>query len=683
MTIEQQVKDALVQAFAEQSTPGYSTSGVGQAFFRVWMKERGHAYFFLFRKNLRVTNIQFAELLALVSKNSWDVATGEMPTSLQFVSSEEFADTVQGLLEAFDTESSASEDLAEKSAELYTHLLRNTVVVDAFFGSCSVYLPPHLDVDLKSICGLSGYIHSCGRNVFLRNVTKVTEGHFLEALARYLKRFPPESKRIFFTVYAHEDFTEFDEEQRSKLRHGLDDVKIHVDKFFLGSVHLVDVLKKIRDRFQDDVAIPDPGDFRSQHRRLRQEADIDQDRTMWLISDFGIDQRHPAESRYLICYDQLFDNKNPFHIFDENKPAWVEHTTIPHTLIGAMINITLPHWPAGRVSGCDPFVGTGTTWLEATKFSDLSLRAADQDSLACLAARDNAEFFSMAPNRIKETVEQLMQVAKSLEGNSSVEGAHRAEADIRAGLLRAWIGLSASAAEERAREEIPERAHLIERLLLYVALRTNKRHAPGLRRGSEEWGKAFSHEASVLCKQMMELANLGERNREDAGNTLSISTGGYSRSVSFSSSSVARLYERAVRGDLPHVSDARELGGANQFDIIVTDPPYAFNTEGSPEDLARLYAHFLRAAIVSLKSDGQLVLCLPESSSIGKTPLRFTHRKIVTHQVLALAEEVNREVLLPARSLPGAPTIFGPPYFWASEKALRRSILHFRIRDPR
>lgn len=97
----EEVASAFKEAFNEQKVPDYGTSGLGQAFFRVWMKQRGHAFFFLFKKNLNVTNIQFAELLSLVSRYTKNQYTAEQAHSLQYVTSKDFAATVQNLIDAF------------------------------------------------------------------------------------------------------------------------------------------------------------------------------------------------------------------------------------------------------------------------------------------------------------------------------------------------------------------------------------------------------------------------------------------------------------------------------------------------------------------------------------------------------------------------------------------------------
>lgn len=689
-SLTDQIAAALEQAVIEQSIPGYETSGIAQAFFRVWMKDRGHAFYFLFRKNLRITNIQFGELLALASRHVTNRLTSAAPFSLQFVSSADFVATIGGLLNTFPM-SADPPAMARKLALLYAPLLENTIVVDALYGSCSMYLPPHLDLDLAAVCGLSGYIHSCGRNVFLRNVAKATPDHFFEALQRHLRCYPRGDKRIFFTVYAHEDFTNFDSELRRELVDGLDDVKIYVEKFFMGHTHLVDVLKQLRTRFHDEFAVPDPGDFRKVHERLRRESDVDQTRTMWLIADSNVTpDGQRGEDRYFICYDQLYDNKNPFQVFDENKPGWYEHTTIPHSLMAAMINITSPGWRESSVVVADPFCGTGTMWLEAVKHHELEAHGSDLSPLAVKAATDNALFFALDDLAVGEIGRLIELVGGELEGHPSARRdstetgvSDRTRARRLADRVRKWAADPSYLGADRARRVLDEEHDLVSRIVFYLVLRTYKRHAPGLERGAEEWGRAFAREAATLAWQMSMLAELkgrADRGTERADGLVEC-PGSYSLSVTISPKRLRRPVEAGfvglTSGDARNISEcAVQFGGYN---VIVTDPPYGFNTDEGPEQLASLYAEMLAGAIRALRPGGQLVVCLPERSNIGKVPVPFAQRNIITHQVLSLSFELGRNMVAPLRSNPGPASIFGPPFYWSSDRALRRAIVQFHF----
>jgi hypothetical protein len=99
-------------------------------------------------------------------------------------------------------------------------------------------------MDLTRICGLSGYIHSCGRIVFIRSTDKLTEPYIEDALSRTLARYPPKN-RLFLAAYAHEDFTSFDRPEAKRLKDGLDDVKLHLEKFYVAGEFLPKVLIKL------------------------------------------------------------------------------------------------------------------------------------------------------------------------------------------------------------------------------------------------------------------------------------------------------------------------------------------------------------------------------------------------------------------------------------------------------
>src|SRR5688500_7759228 len=68
------LKDRLAQVFATALRADRfdeQLQGTGESeFFRDWYRNYGQAYFVVFRKNLRVTNIQYAELLALLRCHS-------------------------------------------------------------------------------------------------------------------------------------------------------------------------------------------------------------------------------------------------------------------------------------------------------------------------------------------------------------------------------------------------------------------------------------------------------------------------------------------------------------------------------------------------------------------------------------------------------------------------------------
>jgi hypothetical protein len=336
------VRDALIKTLEKSFEKEPSQRGgrrfSSSKFFKRWFTSDGTAYHFLFKKNLRVTNIQFAELISLIRCHARPKDGTEIG-ELQFVTTNRFRNWLDSIISTFNAEKDKKP--LRHIVDLYGSIIARTIIVDPHFTSSFVCVSKYLELDLLPICAYSGYIHSCGRNVFIRKIDKTKKEHLFESLDVFLKRYTKKANKIFFAVYAHEDFSSFDRSDESNLRDGLDEVKIHVEKFFMGQERLVSVLREMKTRYNGRLEIPDPGDFREKHEEFRNHKGVDPNRTLWLIRDYSIEGKTLKQGgdEYFICYEQMWKNENPFHVFDENKPAWISHTTIPHTLLGAMINI--------------------------------------------------------------------------------------------------------------------------------------------------------------------------------------------------------------------------------------------------------------------------------------------------------------------------------------------------------
>jgi hypothetical protein len=66
-----------------------------KTFFNSWFREYGKAYTFVYKQNLRVTNIQQVELLVLLKK----FCSAENKDALFFISSKEFVDKIEKIIE--------------------------------------------------------------------------------------------------------------------------------------------------------------------------------------------------------------------------------------------------------------------------------------------------------------------------------------------------------------------------------------------------------------------------------------------------------------------------------------------------------------------------------------------------------------------------------------------------------
>ena len=149
---------------------------------------------------------------------------------------------------------------------------------------------------------------------------------------------------------------------------------MYIEKFYMGSEPLSNVIKNLIKEFENKLVVPQPGDFIKAQKEISKTTGIDKTHAIWLIVDRNIRNKElqPGDDRFFICYDQIVKNNNPLHYFNEEKPAWISSTTIPHDLAGALINITMPFWANGKtISLADPFVGTGTIFLESLKFENI------------------------------------------------------------------------------------------------------------------------------------------------------------------------------------------------------------------------------------------------------------------------------------------------------------------------
>ena len=338
----------------------------------------------------------------------------------------------------------------------------------------------------------------------------------------------------------------------------------------------------------------------------------------------------------------------------------------------------------------EPFVGTGTIWLESLKFERVKAVCSDIAVETILLVRDNLDFFRQDVEALDVLVKQLTQLQRhpeSVDHPSQEELLH-----YRGNIIGAYewarehIGLLTSdhPTDRVKLFEMLSGKALFDRVVFYVALRTQLRHMAAFERESEDWATAFFHELQELNEQITKLAKLRlrERNSKAKGHagleSMAFFQGRYSVSCSMSvdtlsSCSETHLHQSIKRGDVCNLPK-------DTFDIIVTDPPYGFNTDGDAFEFAKLWTKALRSILLALKDGGQLVLCLPERSHTGRQVQVFTQRGFVTHQILLLANTLDRELIRPADLVPWPGQMFRPPFYWESERALRRAILHFYVR---
>jgi hypothetical protein len=687
-------------------------------FFKKWVVGAGCGYFFVFKKNLRVTNIQFAELLSLVRHQLEKQIDGRV----QFCTADAFTHMVDELVETFlpfEPGKRRAVDERERRyyllATLYADLFKSSVIVDTFYGSCGIFVPPGVSLDIQDICTYAGYVWSCGRSIFTRKTHKAMRWELEERIREFFKKYPISPKRVHFAVLSHEDFPEWKGGGQALsgeeiYADGINDVKVHLEKCFMGAERLVSVLDKLKHEFVDELLIAAPSHYPGTGATAP-EPDLDLTKRWWLIVDRSIDgdSAQPSGDKYYICYEQLFVNESPYGIFDENKPAWTSHTTIPHSLMAAMINITTPHWPRDRpLRLLDPFAGTGTAFLEAIKFENIIPLCRDASHMTELLVRDNIMFFNFERIQIDELMLQLRAVLKDIpEDGTEVdfkEASKRSksfQAYERAyGMYRALEAKDAGGVNEHVfsfdftgsfvadlKVRLPA---FFDRLLFYLLLRENLRHASGYIRHTKEHGPMFHKEAAQLLLQMERLMKL-KRQVEGASPPEGAPPAdparrvvAYQHSCSVACSAnpgfADRLTEGVNLGSYVQIGDARDLKDMGPFDVIVTDPPYGFNTDDDLEGMADLYSKMFRTFLRELADPGQIVFCVPERSYIGRQLSYFTRPEFITQMLFIAAGKEDCDIVKLPVVLRVPKGLFAAPYYWESERALRRSILHFVVK---
>lgn len=670
-----------------------------------WFRERGKPCYFLFRKHLGVTNTQYVELFSLIQSLSSIGGTKEVSDCFLFRTADDLKTTLTETINSLlDEDESKREEMIKGFADNYSDAFSRTAAIDLFYCSCAVFLPPEIDIDLEKLCAQSGYIHSAGYSIYIRNIKKARKHDLLQSVSAYLQASSAQ-RPIPFVVYSHEDFDEYDNHASDQIRRGIDSTKLYIEKMSLGSNRLGDVVYSISLMFPDDLDVPRPGSYKAEHKFENSES------TLWLIGDKSISSNnilYPGSQRYYICYHQIAKNASPLYYFDENKPAWKSHTTLPHTLTAALINSTLPH--DKQKSICDPFGGTGTTWLEVKRIIPKSkILSIDNSELSPILVQDNMHFFLMPSHQLGALLQDLGDLLDFLkiksknkeEGRGLVSTGIKQTSLIKSGefklnvvnkyenALRFVEQLRVSQPDEEQEFDINKDnilPHLVSgtllcRLLFYVALRDKFRYDSAYKRGSMNKGDGFKKALEEMIGQIKMLHDsklkIDDIDRNKYGDSEFVRTSGkYSNDLISSlflsdASSLQHTFSEEVK-----VGDARNLK-PDSLDIIICDPPYGFNTNEDAKKLATLYSEFISSCLRALRPAGHLIIVLPAESYTGKQLPYCTNIGLFTGQILAKSRVHKRKLFVPVSGIPDLR--LRAPYYWEAERALRRSILHFRV----
>jgi hypothetical protein len=115
-------------------------------------------------------------------------------------------------------------------------------------------------------------------------------------------------------------------------------------------------------------------------------------------------------------------------------------------------------------------------------------------------------------------------------------------------------------------------------------------------------------------------------------------------------------------------------------DIVLTDPPYGFNTQdGGTEEIKRFYSELVPALIKATKKRGQLMVSLPAFAKNGKQIPFYQTRESVARQIVGCTEAARRRIIQTVETVPSDRALFRLPWYWGSTSTIERRIVHFIV----
>jgi len=665
------------KSILKESFKVYIKSG---SFFEKWFKENSTPYYFTFKLNLSRTNIQYGEFKALIKSNITDISgDNSVGKRIQIHTVKMLNDSIAKIISAinFPIEEYRHYLKINKSGTKYDHDLENTleslvnnywellsctIVIDTLYGSCCLFVPPNLQIDIVSIMAFGGYLNTCGELVYIRNFNKANKTVFFDLLEKSINK--STTVKSIFNVFSHEDFTHTMYEN-----HNIEHLKIHLDKFYFDSKPLSAILVELKEVFKDKLEV-----MLSYDNSIRDNS-LD---SFWMVKDCStssIDIKVAGIENYFICYKQILKNDSQLHVFNENKPAWKSNTSIPQTLIGAMINLAFGdlYFNKENIVIIDPFAGTGTTILELIKLVDrynLEIYGSDLDVSFPILLDDNMKILAM-------NAKEIIILIENLEKENWINDYHK--------LLENIEELNLS--RENEEFEIPKikinkfkELPFIERIYIYIYFLVRINYTKSIERKNSEFRNTFFNEKSKLVRRLNELKEIMEHEEITAhkfnslSNSFKIVKGRFSSKIVLKSEIFLNFkLENNIFGGY----DFRQLK-ADSYDLIIGDPPYGFNMTHEIENLLKLYSDMAEVFVRSIKRGGQIILALPDRSYSGKHSPWFTHKEMVLTRFNFEAFKQNKSMISYTEINPSK-EIFNPPFYWEAQKALRRSIIQMKF----
>ncbi|MCF8307420.1 MAG: hypothetical protein K9I68_00270 [Bacteroidales bacterium] len=613
-----------------------------------------NSYLFVFFKSTEKTDIQKGELLALI----------EMQHNNVIIESSEIEN-----LEGENDLKFTNNSIIDKN--------RDKILVIFLSQSAIVYTSVRLDI--KEIIRRSGYIHSCGKFIFLSKWDNLKIKEITNDITAFFKKEQQEYKVLFYK--------ESDNPIKNKLEGLLiDDKRYHIENYHFNTAQ-----QKIEMSLENNIKKHGKG-FKSGNEKI------------FIIKEKGIDNSSPSVLSNLyndrniidfaIGYLSEYKKDNPIHELDEvkeMKPFWSGIFTTPHRLMNAMINLAKLDETSTVL---DPFCRTGTISIEA---SQIGCKSISSDIFGSQGAKDNYDFLCSGYKFFKNTVEKIDNQIDNNELNEELQNK---------------IG---DGIKDNNRQGLPvadnDVAFKIEnfskRLHFYILRRyemENRRGSSFIKqqnrksRDKNDNGKNLPNEVDfiksyiknskntfdyTLCGKQLKLFEEQYRKTNEPVLNLDVDTSGCFTDGNYLTKRVGYINKSAENNIYPvfkinDICDKKDFYNIAEstIDAVVTDPPYGYGEGIDKEKVEEIYKSLVEKSFYWLKPFGYLIICALDKVKTGrKENLLFTENILEIINDIAKKENVEfliNDVLSTNKHLKNI-------YYWKSKYALNRSIIALQI----
>ncbi|KJF41833.1 site-specific DNA-methyltransferase [Draconibacterium sediminis] len=596
-----------------------------------------NSYLFVFNRSFEKTDISKGELISLLELQQKDVL-------IRTKTVEEL--TSEGNRISFNNQIFVDEN---KDFTYIIFLSQSAIVLSSF------------KFDIKDIIRRSGYIHSCGKFLFISKWADLQIDDILEDVTSFCKKENEWHNTVFYKKTENEVNNKLD----SLL---IDDRRYHIgnDSFNIASNNLQSKLNSVESSLklkpnEEHIFI-----FLEKGKVHDYSAlsELYEDRN---VIDYGV------------CYLSEYKKDNPIHEMDnlkELKPFWAGIFTTPHRLMNAMLNIAKVEKDSIVL---DPFCHTGTLAIEA---SQMGCKVIASDLFGTNGAKDNYDFFCNGAQNFNSIIGEITEHLNNVTLTKQFQA-----------LIPENIKLNAQGLPETTGDVNDRIKSLSERLYYYILRRYSMENLRGAELGVEgqrdfvnNYIRPFQEDKyepgfSMFGKQLElfenEFAITGEPIVSFDNNNKKYFTDSY-----YTSKRVGYI-NNCFRTDYPIFLKNNICGNIESYGIeessinaVVTDPPYGYGEGLEMNEVRDIYSSLIDKSITWLKSGGYLVFCALDKVKTGRTrDLLFTEDILDIVNIVAKRRKVNfimHDILLTSDHLKNV-------YYWKSNYALNRTIISVQI----